>query len=63
MNAPVVGIVLPIAEVFDEASGIVGAAGDLGAGTQMGEIQIDAGPQFGDLFALNSCGMRTAPSR
>ncbi len=42
-ETPVVRDVLPIAEVLDETPGVIGAAGYLGARTQVSEILIDAG--------------------
>src|SRR5271165_3728814 len=42
-EAPVARVVLPIAEILDKTSGIIRAARQFGARTQVGEILIDAG--------------------
>jgi hypothetical protein len=47
----IVRIVLPIAEIFDEAAWVIRGAGDDGARTQGPKIQVDTRPQRGDLVA------------
>src|SRR6185437_5397597 len=44
-KTPIVRILLPIAEVLDEAAGIIRAAGHFDARTRMGEVLVDAGTQ------------------
>ena len=49
---PVTLILLPGTEILDEAAGVRGIAGDLGARTQVRQVVIDAGAQQRDLSGI-----------
>jgi hypothetical protein len=51
-KSAIVCVLLPGAEVFDKTTRIIRRAGDNGAPTQAGEIQINARPQLSDFVLI-----------